>query len=70
MTRVTVTVDQQDNEALRTIVTRLKTAGMHVDQILESLGIVTGTVAAARCRSLRTLEGVIAVEAEHRNSNA
>ena len=62
MTRVTVTVDQHSNDALRAVVSRLKTAGMRVDQVLDSLGIITGSVAAARCPSLRSLEGVVAVE--------
>ncbi|HWI02417.1 MAG TPA: hypothetical protein VNT52_01065, partial [Acidimicrobiales bacterium] len=39
-------------------------AGMHVDEVLDAMGIITGSVPADRRAALERLPGVAAVEAE------
>lgn len=43
----------------------LKAAGMSVDQVLDAVGIVTGSVPSERRDALERLPGVAAVEAAH-----
>ncbi|SIS19389.1 hypothetical protein [Williamsia sterculiae] len=40
-------------------------AGMHVDQVLGQVGIICGTAPAECAPTLRSIEGVAAVEASH-----
>ncbi len=66
LTRVSITVDEAHVASLPRVVEALRERGMQVDAVLEGLGMVTGS--ARDADSLRTVEGVSAVdpELEHR----
>lgn len=66
LAQVTVTVDEEHLASLDQVVGELRERGMHVDAVLESLGMVTGRTADADL--LRGVDGVSGVDAqlEHR----
>ena len=61
-----VTVTVADDHVARTgaVADRLRAAGMTVDQVLVAVGIITGSVPAARRPEIEALPGVAAVEEE------
>lgn len=62
MTRVSVTVDDRHLSALEGVVQGLRARGMQVDQVLDALGIITGSVPAGTLGALSTVTGVASVD--------
>ncbi len=62
--RVTVTVGDNHVGDIQAVVEQLEAAGMNVDQILDVVGIVTGSVPSERRAALELLPAVAAVEGE------
>ena len=59
---VTVTVDDAHLATIQSVADALRTAGMHVTNVMPTSGIITGEVSPARVNSLATVTGVAAVE--------
>jgi hypothetical protein len=57
---ISVADDQVDDMA--SVVDALRHAGLHVDEVLDSVGVVTGTVDGDALGSLSTVPGVAEVE--------
>lgn len=62
--RVTVTVSDDHVDQIDDVAERLRTAGMRVEQVLRSVGIITGVVDQTRRGSIAATPGVAAVEDE------
>jgi hypothetical protein len=62
MTHVSVTVDDGHQESLDGVVENLRARGLEVEQVLGSLGIVTGSAPAESLDALRGVEGVASVD--------
>lgn len=62
LAQVTVTVDEEHLASLGQVVDELRERGMHVDAVLESIGMVTGSTADADL--LREVDGVSGVDAQ------
>jgi hypothetical protein len=62
MTHVSVTVDDGHRESMDGVVESLRATGMQVEQVLGSLGIVTGSAPADALDALRGVEGVDSVD--------
>jgi gamma-glutamyltranspeptidase len=63
-TNVTVTVDEKHLDAIEEVADRLRERGMRVDQVMASIGIVTGSIEDVD--ALRGVTGVESVAAEER----
>jgi hypothetical protein len=61
--QVMVTVSDDHLDGIDALTDRLRGAGMRVDQVLTSLGVITGTVASERRAAIAEVPGVAAVEA-------
>jgi hypothetical protein len=61
---ITVTVGDDHVGDVNGVAEQLKGAGMRVDQVLDAMGIITGSVPAKRRAALERLPGVASVEAE------
>jgi hypothetical protein len=59
---VVVSVADEHVGSLGRVADALRAAGMHVEQTLERIGVITGRVDAARLASLSLVDGVAAVE--------
>lgn len=59
---VVVSVADDHLDELSTVVTALRGAGLHVDDVLDAVGMVTGTVAGASVEALESVPGVAEVE--------
>lgn len=59
---VVVIVDPQCRQPLDRVAAALSDAGMQVDQLLEEIGMISGTVSAERESELKSVEGVQHVE--------
>ena len=64
MDRVVVSVEDDSVANLSTVVSALRDAGMVVDQVLEGLGLVTGSVAPGVGDLLGAVPGVSRVEVD------
>ncbi|MGY1717443.1 MULTISPECIES: hypothetical protein [unclassified Blastococcus] len=62
MTQVSVTVDDGHLSALDGVVRGLRARGMRVDQVLDGLGIITGSVPPGSVRELTGVAGVVSVD--------
>jgi hypothetical protein len=62
MKPVSVTVRDDHLEALDDIVRGLQARGMQVDQVLGSLGIITGSAPEEALGALRSVDGVASVD--------
>jgi hypothetical protein len=64
MAEVNVSVSVADGSMNRfsEVVRRLKDAGLDVEQELEEIGVVTGSIDSEKAESLREIEGVSHVE--------
>lgn len=62
MVQVSVTVDDEHLGAIGAVADALRESGMKVDQVLDALGIITGSVAEGGPDSLMTVEGVASVQ--------
>ncbi|MEV0675814.1 hypothetical protein AB0I60_04735 [Actinosynnema sp. NPDC050436] len=62
MDEVVVSVADDSLSRLGSVVAALREAGLDVDDVLEALGVVTGSVAPEAIGKLRDVPGVAAVE--------
>jgi hypothetical protein len=62
MTQVSVTVGADHRESLDGVVENLRASGLQVEQVLGTLGIVTGSAPADALDALRGVEGVASVD--------
>ncbi len=62
--RVTVTIDDDHLSHADEVADQLRAAGMTVEQVLGTVGIITGSVDAGQRPSLEAVPGVAAVEEE------
>ncbi|MCA0145224.1 hypothetical protein [Blastococcus sp. LR1] len=62
MTHVSVTVDDGHLAALDGVVQGLRAHGMQVDQVLDGLGIITGSVPPGVAGALSAVAGVASVD--------
>ena len=62
MTDVSVTVDDGHLAALDGVVRGLRARGMRVDQVLDGLGIITGSVPPGTLGALTGVAGVLSVD--------
>jgi len=62
--KVNVSVDQSQLDRFAEIVERVRRAGLKVDQQLDTIGVVTGSIDSRKVARLRKVEGVAAVEAD------
>lgn len=62
MTHVSVTVADGHRESMDGVVENLRAGGMEVEQVLGTLGIVTGSAPADALDALRGVEGVDSVD--------
>ena len=64
MDKVVVSVADESVANLPSVVSALRDAGMRVEQVLEGLGVVTGSVAAGMGDLLGAVPGVAHVEVD------
>ena len=64
MTHVSVTVGDDHRGSLDGVVANLRASGLQVDQVLGTLGIVTGSAPDGALDALRGVEGVASVDAQ------
>ncbi len=62
MTQVSVTVGDRHREQMDGVVEDLRASGMEVEQVLGTLGVVTGSAPAEAIDVLRGVEGVDSVD--------
>ncbi len=62
--RIIVTVDDQYLSAIQSVATTLQSAGMKVNNVLSSVGMITGEVPQSTMSDLRKISGVIDVEVD------
>lgn len=63
--KITVSVADDHLDLIDDVVGRLETAGMHVEQVLRPVGVITGSVGPGAREALSGLAGVAAVESAH-----
>lgn len=64
MTQVSVTVGDEHRNSLDGVVENLRASGLRVEQVLGTLGIVTGSAPDEALDTLRGVEGVASVDAQ------
>jgi hypothetical protein len=62
MPQVSVTVGDDSRQSLDGVVENLRASGLQVEQVLGTLGIVTGSAPADALDALRGVEGVASVD--------
>ncbi len=62
ITRIIVTVDDQHLTRIQMVVTELQSAGMKIEQVMSTVGIISGEVSLSRLSILQTIPGVLNVE--------
>jgi hypothetical protein len=62
VTQVSVTVDDEHVATISRVAEALRDRGMEVRQVLDTLGLITGTVPEERRRSLERVDGVVSVD--------
>jgi uncharacterized membrane-anchored protein len=62
MAGVTVTVDDTHLDKIEEVAAHLRKSGMHVDQVLNEIGVISGSVPDDRRQLLQTVTGVQSVE--------
>ncbi len=62
MTQFSVTVDDGHLPDLGSVVDSLRARGMQVEQVLEGLGVITGTAPSDVREALTDVEGVVSVD--------
>jgi hypothetical protein len=60
--QITVSVADDAIGRIDEVVTALENGGMHVDQVLRPIGVITGSVDTQHVRALGSVAGVAAVE--------
>ncbi|MEU8034274.1 hypothetical protein [Streptomyces sp. NPDC049099] len=59
---ITVTVDDAHQERIKAVADQLRAAGMQVQQVLPTIGIITGTVSESQRDAIGNVGGVAHVE--------
>jgi hypothetical protein len=60
--KVVVTVDEQHLPNIQSVRADLESAGMEVDGVMETVGIITGKVPPGKARALGAVRGVSSIE--------
>jgi hypothetical protein len=60
--KITISVADDAIDRIDEVVAALEDGGMHVDQVLRPLGVITGSVDTQRVQALGAVSGVAAVE--------
>jgi len=63
-TKISVLVDDENLHRLNDVVKQVKGVGMDVDRVLESSGVVTGSVDANKLKMLKKVKGISSIEEE------
>jgi hypothetical protein len=63
--RITVQVDDEHVARLDGVADELRAAGMDVEQVLATIGIILGSVPSERRAALDAVRGVASIENEH-----
>ncbi len=63
-TKISVLVDDENLHRLNDVVKQVKDVGMDVDRVLESSGVVTGSVDPNKLKILKQVKGVSSIEEE------
>lgn len=61
---LSVTVDDEHLPAIEDVARQLRAHGMQVEQVLDGLGIITGSAGPEVSQALRSVAGVSSVEAQ------
>ncbi len=61
MSHVTVSVDDEHLDGITSVAQALREQGMHVEQVLGAVGMITGSVAQERRGLLESVPGVASV---------
>jgi hypothetical protein len=64
MIKVSVTVDDDHKSAMGEVAEALRSKGMEVEQVLDSVGIITGDTREDRRTDLESVAGVASVDQE------
>lgn len=64
MTQVSITVDDAHLDAMSEVVDALRARGLHVEQVLDEVGVITGSVSQDRHAALEAVDGVVSVVPE------
>jgi hypothetical protein len=64
---VVVSVDDDHLDDIEKVVAQLRRAGLHVDNVLDAVGVVTGTVPGSSVETLESVPGVAEVELQRVN---
>ena len=62
MAGVTITVDDTHLDRIEEVAAHLRSSGMQVDQVLNEIGLISGSVPDDRRQLLKTVTGVQSVE--------
>lgn len=62
--QITVSIDDAHVDRIHEVADRLKDSGMDVEQTMQIVGVVTGSIEADKMSSLYSVEGVQNVEIE------
>jgi hypothetical protein len=62
MVHITVTIDARHASTVSDVAEALRAAGMQVEQVLDAIGMVTGTIEEDAEQSVRTVAGVQSVD--------
>ena len=60
--KITVSVADDAIGRIDEVVTALELGGMHIDQVLRPIGVITGSADTQRVQALSTVAGVASVE--------
>jgi hypothetical protein len=60
--KVTISVADDAIDRIDEVVAALESGGMHVEQVLRPIGVITGSVDTRQVRALGSVAGVAAVE--------
>lgn len=62
MAHVSVSIDDEHLSSLSDVVQALRASGLQVEQVLDGMGVVTGSVPEEQRRSLELVPGVLSVD--------
>jgi hypothetical protein len=62
--KASLSIEEQYLDKLPKVVKRIKKAGFNVEQTLEELGVVTGSVDSEKLDAIRKVKGVASIEQE------
>jgi hypothetical protein len=61
---IVVTIDDEHLPTIQTVAAALRLAGMNVEQVMSTVGIITGKAPATALADLKSIAGVVAVESD------